>query len=275
VTSVKSDRVTAVRALQTRSGRRKAGRYLVEGPQAVRSAFAAGVPVHELFVDEDAGGGMSDIVATARETNCRVVEVTGQVLAAMCQTEHPQGVLAVCPLLPPMDLAAAMRRRGPVIVLEAVSDPGNVGTIIRTADAAGAAAVVLTAECADVHNGKVVRSTAGSLFHLPVIPGQSLDDVVAAARVAERPVAVTAGAGAMDLFGAAASGLVGDQTVWVIGSEAHGASAQARMAADVEVAIPMGGRAESLNAAVAAAVVLYVCSFAKSRLGPSTALMTD
>lgn len=275
VTSVKSDRVTAVRALASRSGRRKAGRFLVEGPQAVRSAFAAGVPVHELFVDEDAGVGFSDIVAAAHDSGCRIVRVTGAVMAAMCQTEHPQGVLAVCPVVEPIDLVEAMSRPGPVIVLEAVSDPGNVGTIIRTADAAGAAAVLLTADSADVHNGKVVRSTAGSLFHLPVIPGVTLDEVVTAARAADRVVAVATGDGASDLFEAASTGRVDDRTVWVICSEAHGASPQARAAADVAVAIPMTGSAESLNAAIAAAVVLYVCAYVKSRLGPATDLMTD
>jgi TrmH family RNA methyltransferase len=275
VTSVKSDRVTAIRALWSRSGRRKAGWFLVEGPQAVRSALAAGVRIHELFVDLDAGGGMSDIVASADEAGTRIVGVTAAVMAAMCQTEHPQGVLAVCPLLEPVDLSELMSGTGPIVVLEAVSDPGNVGTIIRTADAAGAAGVVLLPDCVDVHNGKVVRSTAGSLFHLPIATGQDLDEVVAAARAAGRTLAVATGDGAVDLFEAARGERVGAATVWLIGSEAHGVSAGARAAADVTVAIPMTGRAESLNAAVATAAVLYVCAFAKSRLHPAGGRMTD
>ena len=146
ITSAASDRVKAVRALHGRSGRRKAGRFLVEGPQAVRSALAAGVVVHDLFVAEDAGSGVSDLASDARAT-----VVAPAVLAAMAETQTPQGVVAVCGLLPVVSLDSLMGARGPVVVLDAVSDPGNVGTVIRTADATGAAGVVLTAGSADPH----------------------------------------------------------------------------------------------------------------------------
>jgi TrmH family RNA methyltransferase len=261
LTSATSDRVKAVRALHSRSGRRKAARFLVEGPQAVRSALDAGVVIHDLFVDDDAGVAHAGLVADARAQGVRVTEASPGVLAAMGETEHPQGVLAVCALLPAVDLDVLMARPGPVVVLEALADPGNVGTVIRTADAAGAAGVVLTPGSADVHNGKVVRATAGSLFHLPVRPDTTLDDVVTAARAAGRPVAVTAGQGAEDLFEAAGSGRVGVRTCWLVGAEAHGATPAALAAADLTVRIPMTGRAESLNAAVASAVVLYVTAY--------------
>ena len=265
LTSATSDRVKAVRALHSRAGRRRAGRCLVEGPQAVRSALDAGVVIHDLFVDDDAGVAHAGLVDDARAEGVRVTEATSGVLAAMSETEHPQGVLAVCALLPHVELADLMARPGPIVVLEGLADPGNVGTVIRTADAVGAAGVVLTPGSADVHGGKVVRSTAGSLFHLPVRPETPLDDVVAAARAAGRPVAVTAGRGATDLFAAAATGQVDQRTCWVIGSEAHGATPAALAAADLLVRIPMTGRAESLNAAVAAAAVLYVTAFAADR----------
>jgi TrmH family RNA methyltransferase len=264
VTSVKSDRVTAVRGLQTRQGRRKAGLFLVEGPQAISSAVAAGIPIHDLFVDGDAGGSFSALMVGAQAAGARITLVTPAVMAAMAQTESPQGLLATCPVLPEGDLDAAMAVPGPIVVLESISDPGNVGTIIRTADAVGAAAVVLTPDSADVHNGKVVRSTAGSLFHLPVLSGRSVAQIAQAAHAHDRLVVVLTGDGGTDLFSAARSGSVGDRTVWVVGSEAHGVSPEARESADLTVRIPMSGRAESLNAAVAVVAALYVVGFASA-----------
>ena len=274
VESARSDRVLAVRALHGRPGRRKAGLFLAEGPQAVRSALAAGVVIRDLFMDDDAGSAFPDIVRAAADAGVEVAQASASALAGMAETAHPQGVLAVCELLGPGDLEAVMATPGPVVVLDAVSDPGNVGTIIRTADAVAAAAVVLTPESADIHNGKVVRSTAGSLFHLPVLAGHDLAAVVRAAHAAGRTVAVTTGGSGADLYAAVESEVVGDGTVWILGSEAHGASHTASELADLAVRIPMAGRAESLNVAVAAAVVLYAAAD-KSRLGPVPGRMTD
>ena len=264
VTSVKSDRVTAVRALHARQGRRKTGRFVVEGPQAVRSALAAGVVIRDLFMDDDAGVAFPDIVAAALAAGRGVTWTTSDVLEAMGETQQPQGVLAICDLLPEGDLAAVMSTAGPVLILDQLTDPGNVGTVIRTADAAGAAGILLTAGSADVHNGKVVRSTAGSLFHLPVISNIDIAEAASAARGHGRTVAVATGDADLDLFTAVAAGRVDDRTCWVIGSEAHGVSGLGRAAADVAVRIPMVGRAESLNASVAAAVVLYVTAYPAS-----------
>jgi RNA methyltransferase, TrmH family len=269
VTSVRSDRVTAVRALHARQGRRKTGRFVVEGPQAVRSALAAGVVIRDLFMDDDAGAAFPDIAASARELGLDVCRATPEVLAAMGETAQPQGVLAVCDQLPAGDLDAVMAAPGPVVVLDEVTDPGNVGTVIRTSDAVGAAGVVLTAGSADVHNGKVVRSTAGSLFHLPVLSGLAIATVAEAAARHGRPVVAATGDAAVDLFAAVDDGLVGPRTCWIVGSEAHGVSEAARSAADLALRIPMQGRAESLNAAVAAAVVLYVTAHAATGSGDS------
>ncbi len=220
-------------------------------------------------MDDDAGVVFADIVVAADAGGVPVTIAHSAVLAAMSETDHPQGVLAVCALLANDDLDAVAAARGPLVVLDAVSDPGNVGTIIRTADAVGAAAVVLTPGCADVHNGKVVRSTAGSLFHLPVLPEVPMSTVLAAARAQHRGVAAATGDGEVDLFAAADAGRVDLRTCWVIGSEAHGVSAQARAEADHRVRIPMSGGAESLNAAVAMAVAMYVTAHAAHGSGDS------
>ena len=261
LTSAASDRVKSVRALHSRQGRRKAGRFVVEGPQGVRSALAAGVAVHEIFVADDAGDVFPDVLAAAAQARIRVTPAAPPALAAMAETEQSQGLIAVCDLLPAPDLVAVMAAPGPVVVLEALTDPGNVGTVIRTSDAAGAAGVVLTPGSADVHNGKVVRSTAGSLFHLPLCTGIDLAEAVVAARSSGRTVAVATGDADDDLFAAVRAGRVGPRTCWVVGSEAHGVSQEARSLADLGIRIPMDGRTESLNAAVAAAVVLFVTSY--------------
>ncbi len=231
--------------------------------------------MYELLVDETATDSFADLMALAGSTGARTTLVTPAVMTAMADTEHPQGILAVCDLLADVDLAGIMSGPGPVVVLESISDPGNVGTVIRTADSVSAAGVVLTPGSADVHSGKVVRSTAGSLFHLPIASGVPIDELVAAARAAGRAIAVASGDADVSLFDAADDGRVDHRTCWIVGSEAHGVSAEARAAADHVVAIPMTGLAESLNAGVAAAVLLYVTRHAESRVQQHGERMTD
>jgi TrmH family RNA methyltransferase len=175
----------------------------------------------------------------------------------MAETVAPQGVLGVAPLLDvPLERAL---EGGPrlVAVLESTQDPGNAGTVIRTADAAGAAAVVLTDGSTDPHGGKCVRASAGSLWHLPVVHGPTLADAVAALRAAGLVVLATSGAGEDDLDDLQDSGALAGPTAWLLGNEAGGLSEQALALADRRVRIPIRGRAESLNLATAAAVCLY------------------
>jgi len=258
LTSTASDRVKAVRALHSRAGRRKARAFLVEGPQAVRAALDSGVVVHEIYVDHDALSSFPDVVDRAEQEQIPLTTAEPHVIAAMGETDHPQGVLAVCSLLDSSRLAEVLAIEAPVVILDRVADPGNVGTIIRTAEAVGAAGVILTPECADIHGGKVVRATTGSLFRVPVVPDVPMADVIAAVRAEGRALAVAMGAGEESLFEAVDSRMVCPRTCYVIGSEAHGVGEEAVAAADVTVRIPMAPGAESLNAAVSAAVILYV-----------------
>ena len=258
LTSTASDRVKAVRALHSRAGRRKAREFLVEGPQAVRAALDAGVVVHELFVDHDARSTFPDVIGRAEQDQIPLTTAEPHVIAAMGETDHPQGVLAVCALLDASRLPEVLAIEAPVVILDRVADPGNVGTIIRTAEAVGAAGVILTPESADIHGGKVVRATTGSLFRIPVVPEVPMADAIAAVRAEGRALAVAMGAGQESLFEAVDSRRVGPRTCFVIGSEAHGVSDEAVAAADITIRIPMAPGAESLNAAVSAAVILYV-----------------
>ena len=236
----------------------------MEGPQAVREALAAG-GLLELYVDADALARHRELVDRAHAAGTPVTPVTGAVLAAMAETVTPQGLLGLAALLDvPLETALAGTPRL-VVVLAAVADPGNAGTVIRTADAAGADAVVLTAGSVDPHNGKCVRATAGSLWHLPVVSGVPLDEAVGALRERGLAVLATTGAGKHDLDALADDGTLAAPTAWLLGNEAAGLSDPALACADRTVRIPLHGRAESLNLATAAAVCLYASARAHRR----------
>ncbi len=258
LTSIASDRVKAVRALHSRQGRRKAGLFVVEGPQSVRSALTAGVVVQDLYLDDDAREAFPDIIEDAENRGVRPLWADARVLAAMAETESPQGVIAVCELLEGADIDEVLAVMAPVLILDRVADPGNVGTILRTAEAVGAAGVVLTQGCADIHNGKVVRSTTGSMFRVPVVTEISMEAAIAAVRRAGRALVVATGDGDEDLFSAVDSRMACPRACWVIGSEAHGVGDEARAEADLSVRIPMAEGVESLNAGISVAAILYV-----------------
>jgi len=226
-------------------------RFVVEGPQAVREALGTLV---ELYADPDGLERYAELLAKAP---CPVTPVSREVLAAMAETVSPQGLLGVAPLL---DVALEDALSKPVrlvAVLEAVNDPGNAGTVVRTADAAGADAVVLTEGSTDPHGGKCVRASAGSLWHLPVVSGAPLEATVRAVRAAGATVLATTGAGEHDLDELQDRGELAVRTAWLFGSEAAGLSDAALALADRTVRIPLHGSAESLNLATAAAVCLY------------------
>ncbi len=178
-------------------------------------------------------------------------------IAALADTVHPQGVVAVCRTLdvPLADLLAS----GPQLlaVCADVRDPGNAGTVIRCADAAGAGGVVLTGQSVDAYNGKTVRSSAGSLFHLPVAIEADPRRTVRTLQEAGLAVLAADGHGEVDLDDAADGGLLAGRTAWLFGNEAQGLPEPLGALADHRVRIPIHGRAESLNLATASAVCLY------------------
>ncbi|MEZ5186898.1 MAG: RNA methyltransferase [Candidatus Nanopelagicales bacterium] len=245
-TSVKSDRVGAVRRLANRKFREKVGRFLVEGPQSVREAVRhRPEAIDEVYLADDAGPVAREIGAAARVAGVRVTEVPERVLLAMTETVHPQGVAAVCRFLPFIEPTDPRL----LVVLHDVRDPGNAGTILRTADAAGADAVYFTADSVDPYNGKCVRSSAGSLFHIPF----AVCDFEKVPMAGLQTLA-TSGAGNRDLREVDLTA----PTVWVFGNEAHGLPDLGLPL----VSIPIFGSAESLNLAGAAAVCLYASALA-------------
>jgi len=263
----RADRVKQVRALSGRPARSRHGQFLVEGPQGVREAVRhAPDDVRDVYLTPAAAERYDEIVAAADGAGLRLHVGTPEVLEAM--SPDAQGVLAVVRQRP-VALDDALRgidaRPLLVAVLANVRDPGNAGTVIRAADAAGADLVVLAGESVDVHNPKVVRSTAGSLFHVPVVTGVPLADVVAAVHDAGCVVLAADGTGEhdlddlLDVAGAAPAGRpdLAGSTAWVFGNEAWGLPEADRALADAVVRVPIRGRAESLNLATAATVCLY------------------
>jgi len=274
-----------VRRLSGRSARLRDGRFVAEGPQCVREALAAHVAardaghpavVRELYADDDVLARHPDLAEAVHRAGLAVRQASPEVLAALTDTVTPQGIVAVCSLVD-VSLETAVvatahdDRPGLVAVLAQVRDPGNAGTVIRAADAAGADAVVLTESSVDVHNPKCVRSTAGSLFHLPVVSGAPLEQVVDRLKTAGLLILAADGDGADDLddlLDAAAAGEPGGlagPVAWIFGNEAWGLPAADRALADRVVRVPVHGRAESLNLATAATVCLYASARAQRR----------
>src|SRR5689334_5912307 len=267
-----SDRVRAVRRLTGRSARLRERRFVAEGPQAVTEAVdatlaAVAAPrspvVLELYATADAAARFPDVLEAARGAGVPLRIATEQVLAAMSDTVTPQGLLAVCALVDVPLPAVVAARPALVAVLAHVRDPGNAGTVVRAADAAGAGGVVLTDASVDVHNPKCVRASAGSIFHLPVATGVPFGAAVDGLRAAGLTVYAADVAGSIDLddlLDAAEArepgGLAGP-TAWVFGNEAWGLPDEALAAVDGVVRVPVHGRAESLNLATAATVCLY------------------
>jgi TrmH family RNA methyltransferase len=195
----------------------------------------------------------ADLARCAAQAGVAVSTVTDEALAGLSETVTPQGFVAVCEHLDvPLDEALAARPRL-VAILAGISDPGNAGTVLRTADAAGAGAVVFAGDAVDPYNGKCVRASAGSLFHLGVVRGSDPYRTVVACREAGLRVLAADLAGEADLYHCGLDA----PTAWLFGSEAHGLPPDLAAAADARVRVPIHGRAESLNLAAAAAVCLY------------------
>ena len=252
----RTPRVVAARRLQRRKDRDQTGRFLAEGPQAVRSALGAGA-VLELFGTPAALQRYADLAAQAPLTS----PVTEEAIAALAETVQPQGLVAVCEQIDvPLSDALAKRPRLVAVAAE-IRDPGNAGTVLRTAAAAGAGAVIFAGDAVDPYNGKCVRASAGSLFHVEVI--RSPLAVVGDLRDAGLQVLATTGYGADDLDSLLDDGVLAAPTAWLFGSEAHGLPESLLAAADRRVRVPIYGGAESLNLAAAAAVCLYASARAQ------------
>jgi TrmH family RNA methyltransferase len=256
----RSGRVSAARKLTRRAGRDAAGAFLAEGRQAVSEALAtAPDAVREVFVTEAAAAAHRDLLAG---TTVPVRLVTEKAAAGLSETVTPQGLVAVCHL---PDVPTDRLRTTPprlAVALAGINDPGNAGTVLRTADACGAGAVVFGAGSVDPFGGKVVRSGAGSHFHLDVVRSAPLPELIPSLRATGVTVLVADGGGEATL--PEAGELLAGPVLWLFGNEARGVPADLAELADARLRIPMRGRAESLNLAAAAAICLYATQAAQS-----------
>ncbi len=254
-------RLKAARRLTKRAFRQRERAFLAEGPQAVAEAFRYGSRVTDLFVTVPARSRHQDLITAMADAGIPVHVVSGEVMGELAQTVTPQGLLAVCGFVDVPLSEITTPAPGLVALLANVRDPGNAGTVLRTADAAGAHAVVFADASVDPYNGKCVRASAGSLFHLPVVAGARLEDAVAAMRDAGLRIVAADGRAGHSLDEVQAR--LAEPTAWMFGNEAWGLPPELVALADESVAVPIYGRAESLNLAAAAAVCLYASARAQ------------
>lgn len=245
ITSVKNPAVRALRDLKDRRTRVDTGRILVEGEVMIREALKCGLTPCDLLAEEC----FADFAAEMAGHGARCFEVPRSLLEAVCETKSPQGVCASFTAPQPRSVGAL---GGAVVALDGVQDPGNVGTIWRTADALGADGLLLVNGCADPWNPKTVRATMGACFRLPVYE-TAVNALLPMLESAGLPLYATAlREDTEDVRSAALAG-----AAVIIGSEGRGVSPRALERCQKTLKIPMRERCESLNAAVAAAVVLW------------------
>ncbi|OXM85481.1 TrmH family RNA methyltransferase [Paenibacillus rigui] len=255
ITSVHNARVKAWTQLLEKKGRDKQGQFVIEGVHLVQEAMAATVPIETIVYSEERVHLLpKELLEQAHEQGIECIAVTEQVLGKCTDTQSPQALLAVLPKLAWQAEQLLDTGEGPglVVVIDGIQDPGNLGTIIRSADAVGATGVLLGRGTVDLYNPKTVRSTMGSLFHLPIAQGELLE---ALPQAAAQGVAIvtTSLQGSTSCYNYDFT-----QDVWfVIGNEGQGVSQAVAGLATQHVLIPMRGQAESLNAAMAATVVLF------------------
>lgn len=291
MTNVRAEKVREVARLATRTGRARSGEFLAEGPQAVREAMKShisreaagqGAVVRSIYATDDCLDRYPEfeqMVAKAPGVHARLV--SPEVLAAMADTVTPQGIVAVC-VIPEVRLEEVLASKPRLVaVLCRVQDPGNAGTILRAADAAGADALIITGGSVDIYNPKAVRSTVGSLFHLPIVTNIELSEAVAALKGQGSTILAADGYGAADLDAlqdASAARRTGgkveavegepvleDSTAWLFGNEGQGLNEDELSRADHRVAVPLYGIAESLNVSTAATVCMYASARAQRR----------
>ncbi|MCK0440853.1 RNA methyltransferase [Gordonia alkaliphila] len=260
VLTERSSRVVSLAKLHRASVRRAEGIFLAEGANAVDAALST-ERARQLLVRDDDADRHRELIERAETAGLPVHRLTARAADKLSETTTAPGIFAVSALvttsLHHFDLAGA----GFVVVAVEPREPGNVGTLIRCADAMGAAAVLLLGDAVDPHNGKCVRASAGSVFHVPIAVDKDVDGALDRVRAAGLATLATTMGGEVDL--PAAGELLAAGHAWLFGNEAHGLPESVVAAADHRVSIPIHGRAESLNLAAASAICLYASATAQ------------
>lgn len=253
ITSRQNELCKVVRSLHSRKGRRQHRLFLVEGDNAVSAALRTGLAIEHLLGTPEALEEHSAWVEQVREAEGWIYQMDSELLAYVSEAETSPGIIALANLPVDEPLKETALPDELLLLLDGVGDPGNVGTLLRSADAAGAAGFALTQGSADLYSPKTIRSSAGSLFNLPVLPAASTEEWIAATAGQNVPLVIAVAHEGEDCF----------QYNWprrcalVLGHETKGISPEIEAAASARVTIPVYGGAESLNVAAAGAVLLY------------------
>jgi TrmH family RNA methyltransferase len=249
-----------VKALHASKGRKAAKQFIAEGPAALEAALRSKrFPIVNLYVTETGAELLSQSAQLTQSTQstqsilAKAVYLSEKVMASISTVESAQGILAICSSEERLNEEEIYKKNAlPLIYCFEVNDPGNLGTIIRTADALGAAGVLLSPGSADPFSPKVVRATAGSLWHIPLLREVDIARAIEESRAHGRKIYAADGQGAKTL-----PEVSGEDALWIFGNEARGLTSEITALADEVVAIPMRGRAESLNLATAVAITLF------------------
>jgi RNA methyltransferase, TrmH family len=251
------------RRLLRRKDRYLARRFLAEGPQAVSEALVRPGTVIEVMVADDSVGPYQELLSAASGVGARTAVAPARAVSELSATVSPQGVVAVCNMIDvtPVEALAGLPRLA--VLCDQIRDPGNLGTVIRCADAFGADAILVSRDSVDVYNAKTVRATTGSLFHVPLAIDLDMAEAVALARDSGLQVLGADAAATYKVDDLARAGRLAQPIMWVMGNEAWGLPPEHAILLDQLVALPLYGRAESLNLSTAAAVLLYASATAQ------------
>ena len=247
ISSVHNPIVQSLRELQKAKARREQGLFLADSVKMVREAIDLGL-CRTLIVERGRENDYAQEIEQAEAVGCGALLVAPSVMGALSEQKTPQGIMATVAIRPePESLGGSL-----IVAMDGVQDPGNVGTILRTADAAGFDGALLSSACADLYSAKTLRATMGSVFRVPTLRTDDLPAALEAMKARGYAVVATELGGA-DFYAHCPH----EKCVLVIGSEGRGVSENVRAAATHHLALPMRGGAESLNAAVAAGIMIY------------------
>jgi TrmH family RNA methyltransferase len=262
ITSPSNPKIKTVVNIRHRKSRVGNASFIIEGPHLIEMALNADTPMSEVFFSEAFSRKKEGqrLLKKLSKHPTGFFEVTDRVFHKLADTETPQGIIAIATCLPLSLDQLRVKSTALLVVSDGIQDPGNLGTIIRTADASGADAVIILPGTCDVFMQKIIRATAGSLFNIPVVH-TSVNELAAWLRAKKINLAVTAVDAEQSLFEAR----LDNSVALVFGNEAHGVREELKRAADIVLRIPIYGKAESLNVASAAAICLYEAARQRSR----------
>lgn len=254
ITSSQNTIVKELKSLKTKRTRDEKGLFFIEGIRFMEEALKENAEIDKIFISDKLGdiNGGSEILKRVNDESYTIYSLPDKLFKEVSDTESPQGILATIRFrkMSTDEIQADGRF---YIILDSLQDPGNMGTIIRTADAAGVSGIIISKGCVDIYNPKVLRSTMGSVFHIPLYHSEDLINPITKLKKSGFKIYAAHLMGSANYFEEDMRG----QSAIIIGNEANGISDEIAEQADVLVKIPMPGRAESLNASVAASLLMY------------------